>query len=271
MSAYYKNTILRRQVRDLELLHWATRESDVASMIFVAAFLVHIVSWIFSISRIITLADSSLSTVTDVAAFASVASALGAVLAVFHFQRKFFILVNLWCILGGKARTASTTDDRLAIRKIKTVAFTQIVLTLMRLLAACSAAVALPWSVVVTVFPDNTSLDENIPYWIALGSVCTALLSIIMFFVVEYRIRYDLTPRLGEYICEAFRKEIELMYTVLSIPQDDIATKQQQERETWEYVAREFLHKYRFDTVFAADRSGSILQYIQSGMDPRQQ
>jgi hypothetical protein len=55
----------------------------------------------------------------------------------------------------------------------------------------------------------------------------------------------------------------------LSRPINDIDTKQVQERETWEYVAREFLHRYRFDAVFAADRFGSILQYIQAGMDSR--
>mmetsp|Transcript_42374 Transcript_42374/g.47161 ORF Transcript_42374/g.47161 Transcript_42374/m.47161 type:complete len:82 (-) Transcript_42374:141-386(-) len=42
--------------------------------------------------------------------------------------------------------------------------------------------------------------------------------------------------------------------------------RQVQQRVTWEYVAREFLHKYRFDMVFSADRFGSILQYLQSGM-----
>jgi hypothetical protein len=36
---------------------------------------------------------------------------------------------------------------------------------------------------------------------------------------------------------------------------------------SWEYTARMFLHQYRFDAVFAADRFGSILQYIQSGME----
>jgi hypothetical protein len=50
------------------------------------------------------------------------------------------------------------------------------------------------------------------------------------------------------------------------VRQNEIDTKIVQDRENWEYVAREFLHKYRFDTVFAADRFGTILQYIQSGM-----
>jgi hypothetical protein len=34
LSGKYSHTILRREIRDLEQLYWATRESDVASMIF---------------------------------------------------------------------------------------------------------------------------------------------------------------------------------------------------------------------------------------------
>ena len=42
---------------------------------------------------------------------------------------------------------------------------------------------------------------------------------------------------------------------------------QELELEAWEYTAREFLSSngYRFDTMFAADRFGSIVQYLQSG------
>jgi hypothetical protein len=90
----------------------------------------------------------------------------------------------------------------------------------------------------------------------------------VFFFIVEFVVRYNLSPKLGEFVCESFRDEIEAMFRVLSLPINDIDTKQVQERETWEYMAREFLHRYRFDTVFAADRFGSILQYIQAGMDP---
>ena len=96
-----------------------------------------------------------------------------------------------------------------------------------------------------------------------------ALFSTLFFFLVEYRVRYNLDPKLGEYICESFRDEIEHMYTVMQKPPNKIDTKQVQDRKCWEHVAREFLHKYRFDAVFAADRFGSILQYLQSGMDSR--
>ena len=44
----------------------------------------------------------------------------------------------------------------------------------------------------------------------------------------------------------------------------DIETTQKLEKEAWEYTSREFIHEYRFDTVFNADRFSSILQYLQS-------
>jgi hypothetical protein len=269
LSTRHQNQILRREVRDLEVLYWATRESQIASLIFVSGFLVFIASWIFSISRIISRAGGS-ETVTDVAFWAVLASAIGAILALTHLIRKFFILISLWFTLGRKARDAPSVDDREAIRRVKTVTCTQILLTLTRIGAAGAAAVALPWSVAQNGYDDELKVSEEIPFWIALGAISAAVASTVFFFFVEYVVRYNLSPRLGEYICEAFREEIENMYTVLDFPINDIQTKQVQERETWEYVAREFLHKYRFDAVFAADRFGSILQYIQSGMDPRE-
>ena len=44
-----------------------------------------------------------------------------------------------------------------------------------------------------------------------------------------------------------------------------LETTQYVDKDIWEYTAREFVHKYRFDTVFGADRFGTIVQYIQSG------
>jgi len=269
LSEQYKFTVLRREVRDIQSLYWATRESDVASLIFMSAFLVHIASWIFTISQIITAAGGP-STVTDVAFWAALASAFGAILAAFHFQRKLFLLLGLWWTLGKKRASATTTDDYEAIRRVKRVTSTQIFLTFVRLLTAYAAAVALPFSIASNGFGDQIAVDDSVPFWIALGAFAAAIGATIFFFIVEYVTRYNLDPKLGEFVCEAFREEIENMNKVLSVPLNNIETKQAQEREAWEYTAREFLHKYRFDTVFAADRFGTILQYIQSGMDPRQ-
>ena len=268
LSSKHRHKVLRREIRDLEHLFWATRESDIASLIFVSGFLVFAASIIFSISRIITRAGGG-DALTNVAFWATAASATGAALASFHLVRKFFILVSLWCTLGSKVHNASTSEIRETIQTVKAVTFTQILLTLTRMAAAGAAAVALPWAVAQNGFGDRIGSAEALPFWIALGSLCAAIASTVFFFVVEYVVRYRLSPRLGEFIGEAFREEIEEMYEKLSVPLNDIDSKQVQERHTWEYVARDFLHKYRFDTVFAADRFGTILQYIQSGMDPR--
>lgn len=264
LSGLHRSTILRREIRDLEALFWATRESDVASQIFMVGFSVFVVSIVFTIARIF-----GIGILTDIAFWATLASSFGAILALNHLVRKFFILLKLQVILGRKARAATSTDIRDNIRKVQRVTFTQIILTVARLLAAAAASVALPWSVAENGFGDSISLDSDIPFWIALGAVGTAIGSTVFFFLVEYVVRYNLSPKLGEFVCESFRDEIELMYQVLEKPANDIDTKQVQERENWEYAAREFLHRYRFDTVFAADRFGSILQYIQGGMDPR--
>ncbi len=290
VSANYHNTILRREIRDLEQLYWATRESDVSSLIFgkaslhlflsfttrcvdfltcfsVTVVFVHILSWIFTISRILTFLGGP-DDVTDASALASIGSTFGAILGALHFHRKLSILLRLWSILGGKVRTAKTSDDAASIKKVKDVTSSQILVTFFHFLAALAASIALPWSIFVAK-EDDEGAKAKLAFLVALSSTAFATLALILVFIIEYRVRYDLSPRLGEYICEAFRDEIESMYTVLSKPMNDIETKQMQERETWEYVAREFLHKYRFDTVFAADRFGSILQYLQSGMDPR--
>jgi hypothetical protein len=270
MSTNQKEPYLQREARDMEQLYWATRESDVASLIFCSAALVFLSSIVFTISRIITRAGGP-SKVTDAAFWATIASTFGAILALYHFARKFFHLVYLWFALARKPAKDATTsvDDKRRIQQIRRVTFIQILLTLTRLVAAGAAAVALPWSVAENAFGDKIDFSNEIPYWVAVGAISSAVGSLLMFFIVEFVVRYNLSPRLGEYVCEAFREEIEEMYKLLDVPRNDIEPKQVQDRRTWEYVAREFLHKYRFDTVFAADRFGSILQYIQSGMDPR--
>jgi len=256
---------LGREVRDLEGFYWATRESDIASLIFVTGFLVFISSIIFTIARIFRI-----QVLLDIAFWASLASALGAILATFHLWRKFWILVKLAAILGSKSQTAPGLDDRDNIRKVCRVTWTQIALTVARFLAAVTAAVALPWSIAENAFGDRIHTYGDGPFWLALGSVCMAVGATVFFFVVEYKVRYNLSPKLGEFVCASFREEIEATKAIMMRAMNDIETTQVQKQETWEYTAREFLHQYRFDTVFAADRFGNILQYIQGGMDPPQ-
>ena len=277
LSTNQKGKYLQREARDMEELYWATHESGVASLVFCCALAIFLSSIVFVIARIITRADDgsgsiSSSKVTDAAFWATIASTFGAILALYHFARKFFHILSIWFALtrkSTKTATANSVEDKYRIRQIRRVTFLQMLMTLIRLVASGAAAVAIPWCVAEHAYGDKIDIEPKIPYWIAMGSLSAAVGSLLFYFLVEYLVRYNLPPRLGEYVCEAFREELEELYRQFDVPPNDIETKQVQERRTWEYTAREFLHKYRFDTVFAADRFGSILQYIQSGMDPR--
>ena len=254
--------LLRREIRDLEELYWATHESDIASMIFVSAFLVFTASIVFTVARIF-----NIDTLEQAAFWATVPSTLGAMLACQHLVRKLRILWNLWLVLRKKATSATRYQDRVNIRKVCNVTLTQILLTWLRLSAVTAAAVALPFSIAENGFGNRIGTPTLLPFWLALAAVGTAIVATLFFFVVEYGVRYNLSPTLPVSIVESFRDELNTLYWDFRQPWNDIQTKQVQERTTWEYVAREFLHVYRFDTVFAADRFGAILQYIQSGME----
>jgi hypothetical protein len=264
LSASCNHSILRREIRDMEELFWATHESDIASMIFVSSSLTLAASVLFTISRIF-----NINQLERIAFWATAPSILGAFLATFHFVRKLRILGNLWIILGYKVQAARKVQDRLNIQKVRRVTMTQILLTLLRLGAAAAASVALPFSLADNAFGYTPfEREKQIPFWIAFSAVIVAIIATILFFIVEYVVRYNLSPKLPVSVVESFRDEVNAIYWIMHKEWNDIDTKHVQETITWEYVAREFLHKYRFDTVFAADRFGSIFHYIQSGMEP---
>jgi hypothetical protein len=126
----------------------------------------------------------------------------------------------------------------------------------------------LPWTVYES---RRDEPDTDLPVLIAIIAVLMAVGATVFFFLVEFVIRYKLDPCLGRVVCEPFREEIIKIKASFSSKggraDTDIDTIQSLENEAWEYTAREFLSSsgYRFDTVFAADRFGSIVQYLQSG------
>lgn len=251
---------LSRQVRDLETLYWATRESDVASMIFVSSSLTFAASVVFTIARI-----CAIRALTNLAFVSAAASSVGAILAMFHLARKFWILAGLWVILRKKNQSVAP-HCKSDLRLVRRVTLTQLLLTLARFCTASAAAVAFALFVAETGWGDKIATPSNLPFWIAMGAISTAVGSTLFFFVVEYVVRYKLSTVLGPFICNIFWDEIMAMHASLDVrPFNSVDTKHMQDVQTWEYTARAFLHKYRFDTVFAADRFGQILQFIQSG------
>jgi hypothetical protein len=193
---------------------------------------------------------------------------ISAVLATFMLSRKFYLISGCSWALGTKMATlkdSATLKIMRHLKHIRSVATIQQTVTAMRLLATAGAAVSLPYALALRS-PQQLDGDRMIPLAIAAASVCLQVLSIICLFFVEYSVLYNLDARLGEYVCDAFDDELQGMKVAISAPLNTIQAIQVQERLAWEYVARAFMHRYRFDTVFAANRFGSIFQYVQSGL-----
>jgi hypothetical protein len=254
------NDSLRREARDLEELYFATTESEIGSMIFLSGLIVFVTATLFALFRVVASLRPSPSILLEITRWASIGSLLGALLAFFHLIRKMKHLVKLDATLG-KGQMA--TDAQVV--RVRTITRTQELLTAVRLVTNALACVALPWTVAVQAWGGS----DTLPVWIAVAAVFMAVFATVFFFLVEFVVRYNLDPCLGRVICEPFREQILKLKASFSSRggRAGIDTIKSLEAEAWEYTAREFLSSngYRFDTVFAADRFGSIVQYIQSG------
>uniref|UniRef100_A0A7S3L929 Uncharacterized protein n=1 Tax=Amphora coffeiformis TaxID=265554 RepID=A0A7S3L929_9STRA len=261
-------TILHREQLDFETLFWAHRESQVASMVFVTGFLVFVSSVVFTIGRIFRV-----DVLIDISFWAALPSTMGALLAAFHLFRKYGLLSGLYQKIKAKRNTAVDSDSRDSFSVVLSATSHQMSLTVIRFFTAVAAAVTLPWAIAANQFDkgDDAMGDDSdfqIPSILGTISVSCGIVSVIYFFVVEYVIRYNLPVNLGPFICRIISDEIQSTYEEMRAPSNGIDSSKKEERDRWHYTARKVLHEYRFDTVFAADRFGQILQTIQGGVDP---
>jgi len=268
-----KTKALRRETQDLKVLYYATRESEIASMVFLSVFFVFVTSIVFTIFRLVSFAGPRnpetgrsevrwVNILLTATVWSSIFSLSGAILAAFHLARKLKYLVKLHASLAKRRKNPQ-------IRLVRSATLWQEILTVFRLAANLFACVALPWSVVVQTFGTLLGLREPISLYVAAGSVLTAVAATLLFFFVEFVVRYNLPCCLGQAVCEPFQDRLWELKAAFDRRGGGAEFEDEEtvERETWEYVARAFLSSdgYRFDTVFAADRFGSILQHIQSG------
>jgi len=268
------NVKCARATHELRSLHYATTESYVTSLVITSGFISFFTSIVFTTGNICLAIDNDINACKDIQTGSfwalGITSPIAAYLVVLMLSRKMGHLSTLGFALRRKAPLAENSG---ALYKSLHLLHTQQLATLMRIIAALAAAVALigAWfnNVDELGYNPDEEMDGYAVEYVALGSLGLQVFSSIFLFVIEYSLRYNLSPKLGEYLCESFKIEIGNMkdtYTK-SIWRNDVKTDQEQDKTLWEYVAREFLHRYRFDTLFGADRFGNIMQYLQTGLN----
>jgi len=260
---------LYREYMDVQSLYHASVESQVMSFVITSSTITVITFFVFIVSQICRAASSDrwAKTLVDVATGMSTSNQpVTALLSTFHLLRLLILLASTGCTVAGKVGKAATPDAKRKLRHVYCMSFVSFCANLMRMSASIAAAVSIPWNLAATVLVKNASgpLNRDYPSYVAIAAVSTHVISVFTLLFIEYTIRWSLDTQLGAYICSVFVDEIKAMKTKLSLPKRSIDPGYVHERTAWEYVARDFLHHYRFDVVFQANRFGSIFQTLQN-------
>ncbi len=270
VSEEHEGTILKRQIPDLEHLYRATVETDKGAVAYIAAFLIFVTSWIFIISRIVYLSFDEERIFVLVGKWSQLVFFFTTIVALRYFVASLGHSIWIWVKFSVKRSASKAKGDKgtsWSVRKIQGLIFMRLLLTIIRTGAVLSSGASILWFVAMSLDGMFGARDSVIPIYFALLGVGLAICSSILCGFIEFTIGYNLPPDLGVVVCEVFRDELESMYEDLSLPESKFETKKRQDRTTWEYVAREFFRKYRFDAVFGPDRVGPILQFLQCGLE----
>ena len=264
LSRMYDSQVLRREIRDLDGLYSATLEGDIASLVFMNGCVV----FVASILIVIAFAVRN-EVLQDFATFLTLASVFGAILAMFHLWRKVVILVKLMFTLTNKVRNANT-DERFNIRKIRQVAFAQTMLTLTLLLSSSSQQ-----SLSLGPLPTKSSLNQSLVTtkyhfsWLLVLFVqlyllqsCSLLLSLLC--------DTSYLQRSASLSVKPFAARLKKCMVSCRFDQTMLTRSKCRNVK----LGSMWRGSFSIGTVLmqssAADRFGSILQYIQGGMDRRQ-
>merc|ERR1719491_1810038 len=215
---------MNRSIQDLTQFYHATKESYIASLIVVSGILSFFTAIIFTIGNIGAAASDNriqgFRTLVRIGtnSFGFV-TPITALLAMFHRFRKLFVLWALSGKLGSKLRGGIESAQADNIKTVRSVTRTQELSVLMRFTASAAAGVSLYWQWVnAEPLRDEPNIQRKIPGFIGGGALILHILSIFFLIIIEYFIRYNFDPKLGEYLGESFRDEITEMYQSFSMP-----------------------------------------------------
>jgi len=260
---------LRRRAQEFRVLYHATKESLVTSFIIVSAwisFVAAILATIGNIGRAAAPGNSGFEFIAMISAYAfGLFTPITAVLAIVYLARKEMHLVKLNVRMGSiMLNTVNESEETNTIKSVRGICRCEQIAAFAQIVASLAAAVALPFDLAMR---QNLTdfFAPKIPFSLAIGSLALSLLVFLFRLYITQVKRYNLSPCLGEHIAKSFDAELQSLYQDYQTPMNTVEPKEIQERRTWEFVAREFLHRWRFDTALQADRFGSILQYVESG------
>ena len=257
---------LHREVLDMTNLYYATMESYTSSFIVCSGWLSFFTGGAFFIGNTSNAVNPGAAWANRFAsagrvAFGSV-TPITSLAAAWYLLRQLSLLIS--CESALSARRANITDIsmRAILDHILLIFRIKAVLTVLRFAASLAAGFALPFALAEMERPYPGG-DQML--WLAVSAVCVQLLCNLVLFWVEYNPLYNLVPNLGLSIGQAFEADILKLKDHFTAPASDIRSVQEQDREAWEYTARAFLHKYRFDSALGANRFGSVMHYIMCG------
>ena len=259
---------LTREFLDVQSLYYASGESQVMSFVIMSSTITITTFFVFIVAQICRSASSEEWAVKLVQVASGMSASnqpITALLSTYHLVRLLFYLASTGCTLAGRAAKAPTPEAKRKLRHVSCMSFVSFCANFLRMSASIAAAVSIPWNFATTVASSQDGpLNSDYPSYIGVGAVSVHILSVFLLLFIEYTIRWSLETQLGAYVCSVFVDEIKAKKAKLSLPKRTIDPPYVHERAAWEYVARDFLHTYRFDVVFQANRFGNIFQTLQN-------
>ena len=266
---------LRRRAQDFRVLYHATKEGVRTSFVIVSAWLSFITAILATVGNIGIAIHGDGRPGFNFLALVSAYSfgcitPISAVLASTYLIRKQGHLLRLNLRMGRIAPDVATTLISSTIKSVRRICLSEQISAAVGFVASLAAAVALPMNLVINqnlTTLSNMSYASTIPFALGVGSLALLLLSFLLRLYITQFQRYTLSPCFGEHIGKCFERELQGLYDEFKTRRNIVEPDEVQNRRTWEHVAREFLHRWRFDTALQTNRFGSVLSYALSGRD----
>jgi len=264
---------LKKEAYDLKELFHATMESSIGMSLFFVGMWVFIFSFFIIAngiaSAVLDTTTTCMGTVPNKSSFqnfqcfvvegGAIVSALAGLLALSFFLRQ---LKHQLKVVKAINYLPSPPPS---VRKIGTLANFQAFITVWQCMATCTSLASIVIGFVLRFgFAD---FENSVTFALAMAAIGAFVISIGLQVIANLGLLYSVEPSAGKDVCRSFWGILFEKHSEFNIGRSEksIASPALEDRESWEYVAREFLSEVRFDTVLGADRFNAVMQAIQSG------